>query len=239
MIRLRTCILIFALLAVVGGTASAQNARPDLAPIAKDDFGFVHLRINDVWNGEVGAKLRQQFPEPANFLRRDLERAAGIDAEGVDTVTFVLPTAASLRLFGRTEEKKAAIPAKEFKEFKDDKPFDERPKEKKCGEDIDQDEFKKGPGFKEDKFKEAFPFETDDRPREPMILVILTTLKPYDRDKAVRALFRNDEPMEMKHNGKTYLQAKRAFSPALHLLNDRTMLIATSPAFMKRVLGRP
>ncbi|MBI1830756.1 MAG: DUF1559 domain-containing protein [Planctomycetes bacterium] len=220
--------------------ASAQNLRPEFAPIAKDDFGFFHFRVAELWTGEVGAKLREQFPEPADFLRRDLERSLGLDPAGVESVTFVLPTAASMRFLGffSREDKIKQMP-KEFKEdFKDEKkPFEERPKKEKCGEQPDKDDFKEKPGkFKE---KEGFPFETDDRPREPMTLAIVTTLKPYDRDQVVRGYFRNEEPTEMKHNGKTYLQGKRAFTPALHFLNDRTLLAASSPAFMKKVLGRP
>src|SRR5262245_50435603 len=79
----RTLLILSVAIATIhlsAGRATAQ-LRPELAWIPQNSVGFLHVRVGDLWNGEVGAPLRKQFPREAEQMRRELEMLLGASPE--------------------------------------------------------------------------------------------------------------------------------------------------------------
>ena len=67
---------------------------------------------------------------------------------------------------------------------------------------------------------------------------VITTSKPYDRDKVAAALLRG-EKLERTINGKKYLVSSKSYPWAVQFVNDRTYVIASPPAYMEKLLQGP
>jgi hypothetical protein len=219
-----------------------------------DDFAVIHVRVADLMRTEFASELVKVFPnlvleEPFRKLEE-----VGLPVNAIESATVVLPT--SQNMFGpfgvgrEIKEPKKAVEIFEEKKF--DPPPIEKPKQEKELEKSIPQEFdlpdKKDPDLKSSKvlFRaeagESFVtqpvFDGDDR---EVVIVKVTTIRPYDRKKIMRGILGN-APKEMKHRGKTYFvrdsSRERLGMEALHFVDERTVLIAPDFA-MGRVLDRP
>ena len=80
------------LVAANPGLAQDKPLPPSLAIVPQDAFAFVHLRPADIWQSEPCEKLRQLYPDQANFIKDVIEEFACHPVAGIDSISFVYPT---------------------------------------------------------------------------------------------------------------------------------------------------
>jgi len=254
-----------------------EQAAKGLGLVPPDAFAFLHLRLADVWAGEVGAEFRRQFPMQFREMQRNLTTTLGSPPDEIETVTFVFLKVESLeprrRRLDRFDKKEPFFdkkgppidfdkkdPPKDFE--KKDPPFDKKDPPKKEDKRPDQEVGFTGKKAEEDKsdkkdrfddkkgefgekkgFEKKPPRENHDEDEfsSGPDLVIVTTAMPFDRDKVLSAVL--GEPTTVKHKGKTYHVAGKGgvrfganADAAVHLLSERSYLIASAKGRMKKVL---
>jgi hypothetical protein len=80
--------------------AEPQAPRPlpaDLALVSPDALAFVHLRVADLWQSEVGKAFRQMAPEGGRDELQRLEWAVGVSVDELECVTLVVAPPSGLR----------------------------------------------------------------------------------------------------------------------------------------------
>lgn len=255
----RSIFFCIALSALSAGPAAAQNARPDLALVPADGFFFLQVRPAELWNGELGTKLRKDFPFPAEEGRRELTPMFGVSPDTVETAVFVAATVESMsyviggrQIRSKTYEKKY-YDKKDFDfkdspksdDFKDKRKFDDKPREIRKDSPVVLQDKDKDFGFKDKRdFEDKKPFrnpEIDWKSKGENLMSaagikVITTLKPFDRRKLGDTFLRG-EIVERTVKGKTYYVSSETYPWALHFLDDRTFVLASPPAFMEKVLG--
>jgi hypothetical protein len=166
-----------------------------LGLVPPDAVGFIHVRVADLWDSGLGKKLRQRFAKEANGLEKGLQDFMGLRPDELESVTMPYQSSLLLALFSGRERKTGR---------------DERVTEK----NVDQEERKEGSRANESQREDM---------GEPVLIV--ATVKAYDRDKILQA-FPNAQ--KMTHKGKTYyVQTKgRVRKPGLLFVNKRTFVLA-------------
>ncbi len=76
--------------------AAAQDGprapRPaGLQAVSPHALGFVHLRLADVWHGELGQAVRRKLPKETGQLTQRLEGLWGVAPADIESVTMVFP----------------------------------------------------------------------------------------------------------------------------------------------------
>jgi hypothetical protein len=66
-----------------------EQAVKGLGLVPPDAFAFLHLRLADMWAGEVSAEVRRQFPMQFREMQRNLTTTLGSPPDEIETVTFV------------------------------------------------------------------------------------------------------------------------------------------------------
>ncbi len=260
----RSILFCIALCALTAGPAAAQNARPDLALVPADGFFFLQVRPAALWNGELGTKLRKDFPVPAEEGRRELTPMFGVSPDTVETAVFVAATVESMsyviggrQIRSKTYEKKY-YDKKDFDfkdspksdDFKDKRKFEDKPREIRKESPVVFQDGRKDFVPKDAKNKD-FDFKDEKRPfpgrdidwkskGENLMsaagMKVITTVKPFDRRKLGDTFLRG-EIVERTVKGKTYYVSSETYPWALHFVDDRTFVLASPPAFMEKVLG--
>ena len=180
----------------------------------------------------------------------------GAAPEEIDTIILVGQTVRSTESFlGFGSKPKTQPPAKGFEKFEEkgidapppkrgEKPVPEKGFDPKEKEVSFQDKKEFGDRFQDKKeFGEPFGRGADwkDKGAEEMpsaAVKVITTSKPYDRDKVAAALLRG-EKLERTINGKKYLVSSKSYPWAVQFVNDRTYVIASPPAYMEKLLQGP
>ncbi|HMF16446.1 MAG TPA: hypothetical protein VKE98_04530, partial [Gemmataceae bacterium] len=62
-----------------------EQAAKGLGLVPPDAFAFLHLRLADVWAGEVGAEFRRQFPMQFREMQRNLTTTLGSPPDEIET----------------------------------------------------------------------------------------------------------------------------------------------------------
>jgi len=234
--------------------AGGPNLPPELAVVPPDAFAFVQIRPADLWGSEFVTKLRKYVPEE---MIKGLTEF--VDVADLESVAFVVSTAGSIpKMFGGSSQPKAT---KGFDKFPPDKGEKPPPMKEKFGdkEKPNQKKFDEKPiNEKKSDDKESSPVslvtsaqgEKEDGPDSPeaSVLLIFTTIKPYDQAKA-KKLLGPGASVEQKYKEKSFLVGAR--KSALYFLNDKTYVLAFSEvapwetpgnkaiALMKQILDRP
>jgi hypothetical protein len=232
-------------LAFAGSRVAAQAPPPELALVPQDSFGFLHIRPADLWKGEVGAALRQQFADESAKINRATEPFLGAPFDEIESVTFAAKSVESIGGFTtrRIERRAPVFKDKDF-DLKDKGGFDKKEPDFKDKKDVDFEEKKdfgvkdkKDAGDKEDEFWRT---EGAYLLREAGMKIV-TTLKPYDRARVKKAILGPGPAHTWKHkgDGQEFWVTRQSFPFALHFGNERTFIVASPPVYLMKALDDP
>src|SRR5262245_30614272 len=71
-------------------TPAASALPPDLALVPPDAFGFVHVRVADLFNSVVGQKVRQQMAKELAPVNQECKKRLGVTPEEIDRLTLMM-----------------------------------------------------------------------------------------------------------------------------------------------------
>jgi prepilin-type processing-associated H-X9-DG protein len=133
------------------GAPAKTSLPPDLAQVPPDALAFVHVRLSDLLQSELGKKLQQQLGKEMGQANQESRKRLGVSLEEIDRATVVMLS-----------------------------------------------------------------------PKEEYPLVLISTLKPFDRQAVLHAALPGHQERQVK--GKTYYTSKEAGRSALMFINDRVYL---------------
>jgi hypothetical protein len=221
------------------GTPAGAAALPaDLALVPPDAFSVFYVRPADLWNSEPVKYWREQLAGKgpggkAALLEQGVQAMLGMTPAAVESVTVVFLTPANL-LDGigpgagpASAPKARAVepPAKPAEPVKPPRPPGDKDEQASTPAAAPVLVASRGLGL------EGAPTAF-----VPFDLLVVTTVKPYDRRRVLRAAA--PDAQENKHQGKVYYTSPNN-GPTLYFVNDHTYLLGREAKPVEQVLGRP
>jgi hypothetical protein len=216
--------------------SSKKSALPTgLALVPPDAVGFGYVRVADLWNSDLGKKLRQRFPKETTKMQEGLKKSLGLTPRDIESCTVPYYSFRPGRLFGGGVSERFGGSGTSIKEepgkdkVKIDKGDQEKPELKKDSKPKDGAEKKHEPAPAEQTFETAASSDQGAEAEKSGFgppTLILTTVEQYDRDTILNSVIPNSEKKTVK--GKTYYVPKKVnpWSSALHFVSKRTFVIS-------------
>src|SRR5262245_22194167 len=75
----------------VAAQEAGRGSRPaGLSVVSPQALAFVHVRVADVWHGELGQAVRRKMPRQTGDLVARLEKEWGVVPADMESVTFLI-----------------------------------------------------------------------------------------------------------------------------------------------------
>jgi hypothetical protein len=192
-----------------------------LALVPPDAIGFFHLRVADLWKSDLGKRYRTRFPREADGLEKGIKKALSLSPANIESCTTLYPSSGPWFFFtGMGRAEKDVIRGE-----KNEKPVDSS---KKKEPDSKEEKKEEKPDAQQPVQVSALASHHTDELNDVALgppPLIITTVKPYDRDAVLEAIAPNGQKFTYK--GKTYYSKapKSSFAWGVYFVGKRTFVI--------------